>query len=308
MSMRWDGKPNKVASNKQKRNPTLPRALRTEKLTQILSIRHTKLLKPKSLKFKSLKTKQKTHSSSVGGRHYILMAWYLPFDLTIMMRKKWFHSMMTAWTSALVHGFEFSVSIRCCQPSHKPQTRSREIQILCYSEDHLSIRELFCLCWVFFNLFQKESSHLSQKKAFISSQLLCCWDSPITLCGAMKNCPKNDSWKKQKTPPGNISFLLAVSPEFPTGNCLQQARGCMAWGLPPPLPHPCFLKPIQSWWLSLAYKGAAASMEAHSPNPLKLTSKRGIPHSCSREGEDSGRQHKKRLLKLPTQTASQLLL
>ena len=211
------------------------------------------------------------------------MAWYLPWPKT-MMREKWFHRMITAWTRELVHEFEFLVFVMCCQPSHLSETRSRETQILCCREGHLSIRELFC--------FPKGTSSYITKKNFISSQLLCCWDSLILLCGAMKHCPKNDSWKRQKTPPGNTSFLLAASPEFPTRNCLKQAGGWMVWGLP----HfccPCFLKPVQSWWPSPNYKAAVASMAVYSPGHLKLSSKKGIPHSCSRESEDSDHQLKK---------------
>lgn len=198
--------------------------------------------------------------------------------------------MFTAWTRALVHEFEFSASVKCCQPSHLSETRSREMQILCCREDHLSIRELFC--------FPKGASSYITEKAFISFQLLCCWDSLIILCGAMKNPPKNDSWKKQKTPLGNISFLLAASPEFPTRNCLKQAGGWMAWGLPH-LCCPHFLKPVQSWWLSPTYKAAVASVEAKSPGPLKLTSKRNSTFLLKR-GWRLRPAAQKRLLELPT--------
>ena len=119
------------------------------------------------------------------------MAWYRPWPKT-MMREKWFHRMITAWTRELIHEFEFLVFVMCCQPSHLSETRSRETQISCCREGHLSIRELFC--------FPKGTSSYITKKDFVSSQLLCCWDSLILLCGAMKHYPKNDSWKRQKTP------------------------------------------------------------------------------------------------------------
>lgn len=62
-------------------------------------------------------------------------------------------------------------------------------------------------------------------------------------------------------------------------------------------PHfcrPCFLKSVQSFGLSPPVYKATASTEAHALGPLRLTSKRRITHSCSREAEHSDQQLKKK--------------
>lgn len=214
--------------------------------------------------------------------------------------------MMTAWTGALVHGFEFSASVMCCQPSHMPQTRSREVQILCSREDPLSIREMFCLCCFF--LYSKRKPIIYHKKrpsllfSFYAAGIL--WSHCV---GPWRTVPRMIPGRSRKPLLEIHLFSWLLPQNSPPGTVFSRQED----GWPEVFPHLCragFLKPIQSWWLSLANKGTAASTEAHSPSPLQVTSKKGIPHSRSREGEDSDQQLKKRLLKLPTQTASQLPL
>lgn len=79
---------------------------------------------------------------------------------------------------------------------------------------------------------------------------------------------ENPSWK--------YIFSLGRLPSIPApGTVLSRQED----GWPEVFPQlccPCFLKPIWSWWLSLAYKGAGASTEARSPSLLKLTSEREL--------------------------------
>lgn len=130
-----------------------------------------------------------------------------------------------------------------------------------------------------------------QKKCLHFFSASCCWDALITLCGAGKNCPKNDSWKKQKTPPRNTSFLLAASPESPASNHRKLAGGWMTLGLPPSLLF--MILEVRPELMTVCSLQSCCLHGGHSLGSFKLTSERGISHSCSREGEDSDQQLKK---------------
>lgn len=103
----------------------------------------TKSSQLKSLKFKSLRKKIKT--PKLCRRKTLHLDGMIPTlwpDIT--MRKERFHSVITSRTEANTW-FEFSalVFVMYCQHSHLYQTRSRQIQILCCREVHLSFGELF---------------------------------------------------------------------------------------------------------------------------------------------------------------------
>lgn len=153
-------------------------------------------------------------------------------------------------------------------------------------EDHLSQRAvLFC---AFFFPPKGKSPYITTK-AFISVWLGRCWHSLITLCGAAKNHPKKDFWKRQKTPPGNIFCLLAASPKFPPRNCLKAGRGMDGLGLPPSL-RSVLLEARPELMTISSLQSPCYLREARSPGPPELPSQRGISHSCSRETEDSDQQ------------------
>lgn len=131
-----------------------------------------------------------------------------------MMRKKWFHTMMTAWTRVLVHGFEFSASVMCCQPSHMPQMRSREIQILCYREDHLSIREVFFVCTGFFFIPKGNSSFITKKGLHFFSAFMLLGFSDHTVWGHEE---LSQEWflEEAENPSWKYIFSLGCFPRIP---------------------------------------------------------------------------------------------
>lgn len=161
--------------------------------------------------------------------------------------------MITAWTRALIHGFEFLVFVMCCQPSHLSQTRSRERQIVCYREDHPSIRELFCFVLAFFP--QKESHHISQQRpsflySFFAAEIL--WSHCV---GPLRTVPGMIPGRSRKPLLEIHLFSWLLPQNSPQGTVLSRQED----GWPKLFPHlcrPCFLKPVLSWWPSPACKAA----------------------------------------------------
>lgn len=99
------------------------------------------------------------------------------------------------------------------------------------AEKTISLSEsCFILGWFFF----QKKNHISQQRPSFFSNFRLLEFSDHTVWGHEE---RSQEWflEKAENPPGNTSFLLATSPEFSTGNCVRQAGGWMAWGLPPSL-------------------------------------------------------------------------
>lgn len=211
------------------------------------------------------------------------MAWHLPFDLTSW----WGRNDSTIW---LLPGQGTGPRVwilslcYCCQPSHSSQARSREMRIWC-SEKTNPLSDS-CFVWADF-FFQKENHHISQQRpSFFSTFMLLDFSDP-TVWGHEE---QSQEWflEEVETPPGNTSFFLASSPEFPTGSCVRQAGGWMAWGLPPSLPsrfleaHPELMTVSRLQSRGGLHRGP---LQAHS-NSLRKEKLR----SPTREGADSDQQ------------------
>lgn len=185
---------------------------------------------------------------------------------------------------ALVHGFESLAFVIAASPP----IRLRKDQGRCgyYAQRRPSLYQTVVLFGLIF-FFQKENHHISQQRpSFFSTFMLLDFSDP-TVWGHEE---QSQEWflEEVETPPGNTSFFLASSPEFPTGSCVRQAGGWMAWGLPPSLPsrfleaHPELMTVSRLQSRSGLHR---APLQAHSNSLLeeKLRSPR-------REGADSDQQ------------------